>query len=228
MEQYFRALYDENLAFESYMFFALLEGSLNEAIVSLCPLVRMVVSKYVRDDHGNRSEIETDALEEVYRVVADKSLPDHPHPFTRYLSTVIRRAIADSFKRTAPQHFDYWRVCRFPHESPFTSAADVNNKIYSEQIRGVIRSKVRERIRFIDSHLDACRFILECHLGYINLDPSVARRRFKLTTHESKYFQRYITILTKAVLLELRDHERTLSTIAPQWEASGDVLRTVS
>lgn len=230
MRKAFQAPYDADLT--SAMYQAYEDGDdsiLNELITSLCPLIRILFNRIVKGHRrSERDELECNALEEMYRVVSGKSLPnDHPALFTRYLSTIISRSFMDSLNEGRTQVFDYWKLGRSPY-NPSTGFAEVEAEILDAQVRDVIYNKVKSRIRFIGKEKLACEFILDCESGYKLLDPRVSRRVFKLTSHRSMYLIRYIRILLKAAALEQRSEYYKDGSITPLWEAGGGFLRTPS
>lgn len=231
MREHFRAAYDEEWCAALYECYETGDDSvLNELLGRLCALIRRVYLQEVAASRkGDQSLIEGEALEEVYRVVELKTVPNHhPKVFTKFLSVVIVRSIRDSLRRLGCQTFDYWKVAKTPNPEPLPSPDIVEQRIYHDQVTELIRDRVRRRIRFIGSEAEACKFILDCALGYKDIDPKAAKRRFKLTSHRCNYLIRYIRIMTKAAAYEQRDRERKSGTLTSIWEAGGGILRPAS
>lgn len=220
MQAYFKNPYDAYYSVACYMLYE--EGDkevLNDLIISLMPLVRIVFKKEVGvNDGNNQSQIEGEALEEVFRIVSDKNLPYSPRSFTHYLYKVIKHSMSDTLSEwRGTQVFDYWKVCRSPHAPVRTPDSIVDPIIYENQITKLIISQVSERIRFIGVERLACLYVVRCLLASKNVDPTIARRKYDLTMKRAKHLIRCMRVLIKSCTMGIYDDERdgsaTLSSI---------------
>ena len=227
MSQWFSKPYDIGSAFSLYCLYESGDDSvLNDLISHLCPLIRKC-ARIERESikQCDRQTIEADALNEVYNLVKSKDIPtNHPKVFTRFLCTAIIRFFKDSIRNLYSQQFDYWTVARVPESGRLPSHYEVEAKIYSEQTIRNLRRDVLHKLRFIGEERVACEFILDCRLGYRNLDPMVAKRRCNLNGYDCRLLLKHVDVLIKAMLWRYGEREHKDGPLAFDWSTGRSFL----
>ena len=227
MSSWFQQSYDEDYSFSLYSLYESGDNSvLNSLMTSICPLIRRSFKLEFRSmGHPDQSILEAEALHEVYRVISDKGIPtEHKKVFTRYLVTVIIRCFRDELSNIDYQCFDYWKVSRRPPAGSLPSYDDVEMNVYHHQLSTQIRSSIQSRIRFSGVEGEACRYLLDCQLGYKKAHTRTVRDRFRIKRSRYAYFLQYINILIKSALWEFGERERKNGPLSSYWATSRDVL----
>lgn len=231
MRAHFRRYYEEEWCSALYDCYESGDDSvLNDLLDGLCPLIRRNYCEEVgKSSPGNQSYIEADALCTIYDKLTDKSIPNHhPKVFSKFLSRIITRAIRDSLRSIKSQNFDFSKVARYPATYGPLGQEIAECRIYEEQVRNNIRKLVKSKIRFLDAERDACGLIIDCLMGYKDLDPKVAKRRFNLSSYRCNYLINYVRILLKAATYEQREYERESGTFSFIRTSGGSILRAAS
>jgi len=203
----FKGRYDEDLACALYAEYETSKDPaiLNELLAQLCPLIRMTFKRTISPKFRSSQDfLESNALLSVHRLVKLRELPTHPRVFTSYLQSAIRVRLLDSLREVSSEVFEYWKVCRSPESSEYVTHSDVERYVYLRQRRSIIRSTVRDRIRFDGTEHDACKIILDSKLGLKNVDPRVVRRLCNLSFGRTKFLTEYVDVLIRAASIEER------------------------
>jgi hypothetical protein len=206
VESFFRAPYDGQLAFALYEAYKDYDATLeNELMCQLFPLVRRTANRKIGKSRlADQGEYESDAIEDVLRIVRGDYLPRQRSAFTTYLTTVIERAFYDSIRRIKGEQFDYELRCAGLPMGTLPSHADTERAMYEQQIGDWMRTITKQRVRFLGNEHAACLYLLDCLLGFEQVSINFASRRFKLTGKRASYLIQYCLILIRASMLELR------------------------
>jgi hypothetical protein len=231
MSSWFQKHYCSEKAYSLYLLYENGDDSvLNELLTALCPLVRKCSRLECSSvSSGDQGMIEADALNEVYRVLENKSVPiTCDRVFTRYLATVINRTFRDSLNELHQQTFEFWKVAQYPDGGRIVSQLDVDAELYRTQIVREILKTIYSRIRFRDSEREACMFIVDCVLGVKDVDPKVVRRKHLLKSRRCKYLINYVNILVRSTLWEFGEREHKDGPLSLDWTTGRGILRTTS
>lgn len=228
-ERYFKAKYDADLAAGLYAVYLGGDDSvLNELMAQICPLVRRVYRKTIGPTlHSQQRQMEADALSEAFLILRSKTVPTHPRSFSSFLMTSLQRYYYDLARDYRPRVFNYTKSPDvLPPAGSVKSHKIVETELFYRQLNVLLRDRVRSRIRFIGREQQACWLILDCLLGLSPLDPTIARKRYRIRSPQRiRHLIKYVEILIKAAKLEQEQRSSEDGLDASLWASGRGILR---
>ncbi len=217
-EDYCSVEYDSDLArevYEIYLEEIQLDGTSSvteEFVIVMLPLVRKVFNiEIVGDVRQHRSTLEGNAIAKIFTILVQGTIPPTNLFSTKFFYNSIKYNMINDIKAIQPPPFDYWKICNTPHcdaNNRLNGKNYVESKVFTEQVLNLTRKISKERVRFVGNDREACLFMLDCCLGFINKDVDFAKSKFSLKSKRFKYLLQYVKILIKYIRMDIYEQER--------------------
>lgn len=198
--------YDQQAAYDAYMKYCDTDDreALLEAFDRVIPLIYTILKGEFKFSYLEKEDLFEEAAKDIWRRLQDKYYKGDPGNLTVVVLLIARSAMNNFARRFGypVQIFDYNGLK--PSYATFDSPALAIYRVFLEELPGLVRDSVLDRIRFGGHMYETCMYVLDQYLNERDISHYVTKKKFNASGDDTLLAIDYVKVLIRDSLYNLR------------------------